>query len=131
MFWTFNFIFDILATVLATFPKIGWLFSMFWSLWTLPWVWKNNYLENFDTEWHYYSWNKGISIKKWWNFLYLSHLRDTYQSSKRFESCSWYKIFDQLYIKHLVGAEMCVAEIWQASKISLVNKTQIINMNWN
>jgi hypothetical protein len=29
MFWTFNLSFDILATVLATFPNIGQLFSQF------------------------------------------------------------------------------------------------------
>jgi hypothetical protein len=33
LFWTFNLSFDILATVLATFPNIGLVFSIFWSLW--------------------------------------------------------------------------------------------------
>jgi hypothetical protein len=33
MFWTFNWSFDILATVLATFPNIG---QIIWSLCLLP-----------------------------------------------------------------------------------------------
>ncbi len=34
MYWILNLIFDILATVLATFPNIGRFFSIFWSLYS-------------------------------------------------------------------------------------------------
>jgi hypothetical protein len=32
IFWTFNFSLDILATILATFQKVGQFFSILWSL---------------------------------------------------------------------------------------------------